>query len=462
MKKQQKIGVALALTFTLAGGLWVANHCAQQVIATQNATLTAAYDQLIEAKQAETKKLEAQLLTQESTAEIHEDTPLQPDLEDVAQSMAEMAEAVETTSVTAPLPVASEEPQSPVVEEMVLPSLGSGTFTVEQLVWWMQSESSASKTAIASLAQAESLAQGVGTEDDADRRGFATTQGLKNFAATMNGLAETATSLGNQYLVADLQYQLTVEELDTYTLVEALIGNRLEEKQTTQIMAEGDTAQVEGDIALLQAALEQCQSQIATLNQQVEVCKLQVEDAKIQLNTAFGNDPTTDVVVTGALVAMDNSLEDSGTLVAQALELRNEVASGYYAIITAENTLTAMRYTYAPDHPTLLEQSAILDEAKAQYLTIRNEIEGEILSRVNGLALTSDILTQLESRLASMSLDAPMVYYPDDLETYGEMLSYATERSSLELEIGQTIAQFNQDMLELEHAVANGTTVAPI
>lgn len=459
MKKQQKIGVALTLIVALFGGLMLVNNLSQQAVATQNATLSTAYDQLMETRLAEEKKLEAQLLQGEEIMVPAVESEEETTLEDVAQSMAEAVETVETVSVTAPLPEAPAE--APMVEETALPTLGSGTFTVEQLVWWMQSESMASKTAIASLAQAESMAQG--TEYDTYQRTFASTQGLKNFAATMNGLEEAATSLANQCLLADLQSQLTLSELEEYDFIVTLVSNRLAEKQTTKATLEGeDTALVDEDIAFLQEILSQCESRIAALNQTLEADKLQLESAKIQLNTAFGNDPTEDIVITGELVAVDYVAEDSATLVSQAQGLRNEVASGYYAILTAESTLTAMRYIYALDHPSLLEQTAILEEAKAQYLTIRNEIEGEILTRLSTIALYEEILAGLETQRSQLTLGSPQVYYPDDLADYQDMMDYATEAHRLELEIATATVQYNEAVLSLEHATANGITVAPI
>ncbi|MFI3313629.1 MAG: hypothetical protein R3Y62_07050, partial [Eubacteriales bacterium] len=106
MKKQQKIGVALTLIVALFGGLMLVNNLSQQAVATQNATLSAAYDQLMETRLAEEKKLEAQLLQGEEIIVPAVESEEETTLEDVAQSMAEAVETVETVSVTAPLPEA--------------------------------------------------------------------------------------------------------------------------------------------------------------------------------------------------------------------------------------------------------------------------------------------------------------------------------------------------------------------
>lgn len=394
------------------------------------------------------------------------------------------------------------------VDMEALPQAGAGEMSVEELVAWMETESIEALAAQYDLAFAEALALGVGTADDPERRAFAESQGEKNYEATMNNLEEQVSTLAYLCLTTQAQVTLAEEQLEAFTQMRDLIVERasqlevlLGEKQTELIQIQEDLAtllaedeatqllkaslitgleeaeavsQGEFDLltqelSLVAAALTSCDSQLEAMPLAVEEAVQLHSDAKIVLNTTLGNEPTAELEVIGSLVAVAYSSLDSDALVEQALLQRNEISGAAYSIVTAEKALTQLRYSYAPDSPEIIAQESAVESAKAYYLALRNQIQGEIISAVSQLELDYKTLVAAQESLATLEATAPAMEHPAPVIEgstvtigYNDMMTYYTKRNALNIEINTRIAQFNQDMMALEHAVSYGTGTANI
>ena len=336
------------------------------------------------------------------------------------------------------------------------PAAGGGAMTLEQLTDWMQDESSAALAA-QSLKQAEeALAAGVGTADDALRRTFAQSQAAYNDTARRNQLAEEAATLGYAYLRCRDTLALREESVAFYQALEEAVTAQAGSGEERDAQVQADLQTVQDALASAQLSLEQVQADLQT--------------AADDLNAALGNPYGTALEITDTLTAQPLPAISADEAAAQALELRNEIKAAAHEAELAQQTLTQLRYTYAPDSSQVLEQQAALSEAQSAQVKAATQVEADVRSRLTRLELQQQELELLSASLAKTGTAAPEPSYTlsggSDGVPLGSNLSalmeqWAQTEISRALQITE-IAQFNLDVLCFQHAMGVGCTAAAI
>lgn len=339
------------------------------------------------------------------------------------------------------------------------PSAGGGAMTLAELTAWMQNESSGALAAQSMLEAEQALAAGAGTAADALRRTFAQSQAQMNYEARRNQLSEEAASLGYEYLKCRDLLALQEEGAAFWQALEEAIAAQAQE-------GEGDAAREERRQADLVAVQEQRTAQ----NLALEEAKANLEAATEALNAALGNPYGTDITVTDTLTAEAMPTISGDGAAAQALELRSERKAAQYRIEREEQTLTQLRYQYAPTSPEVLEQQAAVQEAKAAAAQTETQVEADVRDRLARLELQAQKLEQRSAALEETGTEPPEADYV--LEGGTEEGAWSSNLSALTEEwtairdnraaLIEELAQFNLDVLCFQHAIGVGCTAVEI
>ena len=337
------------------------------------------------------------------------------------------------------------------------PSAGGGAMTLAQLSQWMEQESSGALSADSMLEAEQALAAGVGTADDALRRTFAQSQAGQNDQARRNQLAEEAASLGLTYLQCRDLVALREESAAFYAAL------------TEAVSAQAETADA-GRAAQIQADLQTAQEALAAAELALEEAQADLQAARDDLNTALGNPYGTAIEVTDVLELETLPALTGDEAAAQALASRNEIKGATYAVDREQQTLTQLRYSYAPNSPQVMEQQAVLQEAQAAGAQAASQVEADVRDRLARLSLQKQKLDKLSDALEKTGASAPEASYVleggTDGTPWSSNLSRLMEQWG-EIEgnlasLTQGIAQFNLDVLCFQHAVGVGCTAVTI
>ena len=340
------------------------------------------------------------------------------------------------------------------------PVLAAGEVTLESLTTWMQTESSGALAAQTALAAENAIAAGVGSADDAQRRAFAETQAPANQEARLNALAEQASSLCLEYLRCRDVLALEEENLVFYQGLNAMVQA---EQGADDGSDTGRTQLLADDAAAIREALSQ--AELA-----VETARVDLQSAVQALCEATGNASDAEITVSGELtpVAMPDITEAAAVTAAQTQ--RNEVKAAQRAITVAEQKLLQLRYQYPTTAPEYLEQQAVLEAAQADYPKAQTAVAGDVKERLARLQVSQTAIDQAEAVLEETGTAAPKPVYALEQGTDGgawssnravltaQWQNIYTNRAAL---INET-AQFNQAVLEFQHAMGVGCTAAEI
>lgn len=452
MKKRDRVIVAVILAAALIVGLTLVRRALDLSAQAQADLLASAQFNGVGAASAE----EAADQFGGENSDAGEDQTAQPGGDaagDGGQSEDEAEDGAGAAEGTDPSAGSAQTGQTAADMTAPAPSAGAGEMTLAALTQWMQDESSGALSADSMLQAEEALAAGVGTADDALRRTFAQTQAEQNDTARRSQLAEEAASLGLAYLRGRDLAALGEESVAFYEALAAAITAQAGTEAAAQIQADLQT--VEETLAAEKLSLEAAQADL--------------QAARDDLNAALGNPYGTDIAVTGVLEkeALPSLTGDAAA--AQALAARNEIKGAAYEAERARQTLTQLRYAYAPDSPEVLAQQAALQEAQAACAKAESQVEADVRDRLTRLGIQDQELAALSASLEKTGTAAPEAAY---VLTGGEGTAWSSNLSQLMgqwAEIKSTraslitgIAQFNLDVLCFQHAIGAGCTAVTI
>lgn len=429
------------------------------------------------------------------------------------------------------------------------PSMGSSAMTLDALSQWMQTASMDALAAKAALQGAQAIAAGMGSEDDAQLRSFAKSQGSANYQADCHRLEQTALELGLDYLRIRDELAVREELLAFYLSLEQSMQALLaaEEEALEELAAqqeeleqsggfespeeeespeepEGDAdadsedtsdAESDGDVeeesaeepmeAILRYS-DLVKADLAALAEVIEQAQVDVEQSQSDLDAAaraillaVGRSADETLSFSGELAAgvlPTTSVEEA---VKRALANRNELKEAAFAIIRAEEQLTALRYRYAPGSPEILAQQTVLTTAQNDYLSLMDVIELEIRDKYDEMVKLSEELAQTASEAPEQELtgeseagktasdtgeetgaaddnsedneivEASAGAYTLTLDEDGrwisnfvQLLEQWTQYGDERIGIIEKTAALHLALVQFEHAVGVGTTFVPI
>ena len=333
------------------------------------------------------------------------------------------------------------------------PAAGGGAVTLAWLSQWITGESSAALSADSLLQAEQAMAAGVGTADDALRRTFAQTQAQANDEARRNQLEEAAASLGLACLRCRDLVDLREEGVAFYQALTAAVSALTGTEGTEQ--AEADLQTAEKGLAAAELALAEARADL--------------QAARDELNAALGNPYGTAIEVTDLLAQAELPSLTGDAAAELALAARNEVKEAAYAAERAQQTLTQLRYSCAPNSPEVLAQQAALQEAQAACGEANSQVEADVRDRLTRLGIQDRELEALSAELEALGTAPPEADYTltgGEGEAWTSNLAQLTgqwaEIESIRASLITGIAQFNLDVLCFQHAIGAGCTAASI
>ena len=498
MSKKDRAVVAVILIAALVAGLFVVHFSLEKARADQNAAMDRAMSNLGELPQSPPAQPEdepgVEVIKPQPTPvpDVSEPSPnesapdLPPDREDeeetsAAQTGSALIAALESGDFSS-LEVLKE---LGLLDEEVRPSFGSEELTPQTLSDWMETESLEALAAQAAVQGAQAMAAGVGSEDDAQLRAFASSQGPANYQAVVNGLKESAIALSMEYLRCQQVLEVQQQMLEVFRDLETAVSEKQENlAQTVQqleqtVTEEEPEKEGEGEEKPAQSVpqpspLEIAQTQLSAVSQDlntvtrlaaqaqtdVEQAQKDLDMAAQAIQQAVGNPPDAQLVFTGEFTPAAMPQMDVETAVTQALDNRNELKKAAFELIRAEKQLTDLRYQYPPNAPEVLDQQGVLTAAQAGILTLNDRIGLDIRQRHEELTKLAEALEQPTPQAPKETAAAYAV--TESGSNGGELMDGWTQYEDEYLQYLEDVARMNVLALQFEHGVGVGTVSVEI
>ena len=358
----------------------------------------------------------------------------------------------ESGTSSADAPVAQTGQQS-----VTLPAMGGGSFSLQELTVWMQTQSAAAQAALQARDAAAALAV---SGESASLRSFARSQGLLNFEAEQNRLGEEANTLGLAYLRCRDTVALQEENVAFY---ESLTQASPASDTSVAAVSSGDLVPSAEEAAASSTQPSDQTTAPPVWQTALDSAKLSLESARADLsaamrdiNRAVGNAPETQLVITDQLTEGDIPVVTADSAVAQALDSRNEVKGAAYTVTRERAALVQLRYTYPTTAPEYQKQQAVVDAAQSALLKTRGAVESDVRNRSAQLSISAQRLALLRQTLEASGLKPPESGTVEE-QTAQWVTIYANRLQQL-LEL----AQLNSDLLAFQNALSAGTVSVEI